>query len=606
MKMKYLFHGLLASILLITACQEPDDLVRSDSENINILSVKGSLISDADKQYDAIVDEANGTITVQVPYYISDTEKIQGDLTQMKVTANMPTGARFEPEISGIHDLVAGFQSTLIKEDGTKTLYTFKAIYAKSKSALITKIVLPDIPNPLITIKSPENEGENGIIVIYKTSSSIDAAIRSAQLFTSPWATIESTAMDSEGYIDLSQMADIYVIAQDGVTKQKYTVEIQTPSFVAPGRIGYKSLLFGFQTTPADPRGFVPTNNRSLAIVNNYLIVSSTTLDFVVLNRYSGEHLKDIQVNTTGLPTGLIHAITQDDANHMVAITFCAANNPWSKNQLFEIYVWKNGITNPPTKIMSEDILTSDVFAQFRSTNASVATTGTWDMGRTVSIKGDITNGTAILMSLANSVMNRVLRVKTEDGKVISVHGSAKGLYSWYLQSKPIPMTTEDECDYIMSSNNARKNVIYTPKEGSQIIFDPNGNWWGGSLIGTAYTEFNGVKLVAVQNSNTTSKPQYCRLCIGNITSMTTTAMADAQIMDSRLDNYDPAFGPTGPNGNNSSLTGMTSFYNAIGENPNSTGDIAIGHSADGNSIQVYMLTTDHGIIAYELTKYNL
>ena len=115
MKMKYLFHGLLASILLITACQEPDDLVRSDSENINILSVKGSLISDADKQYDAIVDEANGTITVQVPYYISDTEKIQGDLTQMKVTANMPTGARFEPEISGIHDLVAGFQSTLIK-----------------------------------------------------------------------------------------------------------------------------------------------------------------------------------------------------------------------------------------------------------------------------------------------------------------------------------------------------------------------------------------------------------------------------------------------------------------------------------------------------------
>lgn len=50
----------------------------------------------------------------------------------------------------------------------------------------------------------------------------------------------------------------------------------------------------------------------------------------------------------------------------------------------------------------------------------------------------------------------------------------------------------------------------------------------------------------------------------------------------------------------------MTSFYNAIGENPNSTGDIAIGHSADGNSIQVYMLTTDHGIIAYELTKYNL
>ena len=51
-----------------------------------------------------------------------------------------------------------------------------------------------------------------------------DVYKRQAQLFSSPWATIESTAMDSEGYIDLSQMADIYVIAQDGVTKQKYTL----------------------------------------------------------------------------------------------------------------------------------------------------------------------------------------------------------------------------------------------------------------------------------------------------------------------------------------------------------------------------------------------
>ena len=78
MKMKYLFHGLLASILLITACQEPDDLVRSDSENINILSVKGSLISDADKQYDAVVDEANGTITLH----------FQSDLCKIKISAH--------------------------------------------------------------------------------------------------------------------------------------------------------------------------------------------------------------------------------------------------------------------------------------------------------------------------------------------------------------------------------------------------------------------------------------------------------------------------------------------------------------------------------------
>ena len=82
--MKYLFHGLLASILLITACQEPDDLVRNDSENINILSVKGSLISDADKQYDAIVDEANKQI--------SDSVLIKYEMLDMKLDAALSKG----------------------------------------------------------------------------------------------------------------------------------------------------------------------------------------------------------------------------------------------------------------------------------------------------------------------------------------------------------------------------------------------------------------------------------------------------------------------------------------------------------------------------------
>lgn len=606
MKIKYLFHALLASILIITGCQDPDDLIRSDSDNLNTLTVKGTLVSDPSIQYNAIVDEANGTITVQVPYYISDTEKIQGDLTQMQLTADMPTGAKFEPSISGIHNLVEGIHSTLIKENGTKVPYTFKATYAKSSQALIAKVSLPDAPNALITIKNPETDHEDGAITIYKTTSSIDAALQSAQLSISPWASVESIAMDEEGNIDLSNSPDIYVIAQDG-TRKKYITTLDFPSFVESGKIGYKSALFGFQMTPADPRGFLTTENRSMAVVDNYLVVSSTTLNFIVLNRYTGQQVENVKVNTTGLPSGIIHAITHDDANHMVAITFCAVNNKYVNNQLFEIYVWKNGITNAPTKIMSENILTSEAFAQFRSTNASVATTGTWDLGRTVSLKGDITNGTAMLMSLANSVMNRILRIKIENGEVASVLGSAKGLNSWNMQSKPIPMTTDDECDYIMSSNNNRRWVLYTPKEGSQVIFEPKGNWWAGSVIGTDYTEFNGVKIVAVQNALLSgSTVQYCRLCIENINSMVTTAFADAQIMDSRLDNYDASLGATGPNINNATFTGMTSFYGAIGKNSNGTGDVIIAHSTDGNAIQVYMLTTDHGLLAYELTRYDL
>lgn len=605
MKIRYLITGILAMSLAFTGCEDPDDLI-FEGENVQTLTVKGWFASDEDMlEYDSSIDEAAGVITVQVPYYISDTEPVQGDLTQMKIRAAMPAGGMFEPGLSGIHDLAAGIQRTLVRVDGTRTAYTIKAAYVKSNKAILSKVSLVEAPNAVIAIKEPETEGGDGKIIIYKTSSSIDGALRSATLNVSPWATVETTASNSDGTIDLSGSPDIYVIAQDG-TKKKYVTTFELPSFVESGRAGYISLLFSFQTTQADPHGFVATQNRTMAVVGDRLVISSTNLEFVVLNRYTGQLLNE-KVNTTGLLSGFIHAITNDDAGHMVAISMAAVNNKWVSNRQFEIYVWKNGIANAPEKVFSEDLVDSDKFAQFRSTNASVATTGTWDIGRMVSVKGDVT-GEAMLMTLANSVMNRLLRVKFENGQVVSVLGSARGLNSWGNQSKPIPLTLEDECDYLLQTSNQLR-MFYSPKVGSQVIITQKGNWWATGLISMAYTEFNGMKLLAVSNSNG-APVQYVRLCVGDISSFSADSFKSSQIMDSRLDNYDPAFGPVGPGGNNSSLSGMTSFYvsggSTVGTNANGTGDVAFGKSADGNAVQVYMLTTDHGMIAYEITRYNM
>lgn len=35
-------------------------------------------------------------------------------------------------------------------------------------------------------------------------------------------------------------------------------------------------------------------------------------------------------------------------------------------------------------------------------------------------------------------------------------------------------------------------------------------------------------------------------------------------------------------------------------------GDVAFGASEDGNAVQAYMLTTDNGILAYEITRYDI
>lgn len=56
----------------------------------------------------------------------------------------------------------------------------------------------------------------------------------------------------------------------------------------------------------------------------------------------------------------------------------------------------------------------------------------------------------------------------------------------------------------------------------------------------------------------------------------------------------------------------MTSSYPfvsgdvVLGANGNGTGDVAFGASEDGNAVQAYMLTTDNGILAYEITRYDI
>ncbi len=113
----------------------------------------------------------------------------------MKVSASLPVGAKFSPSISGIRDLVSGFQSTLVKEDGSKITYTFKAAYVKSKLASISKVELTDYSRATIRIVEPESTGGTGKSSSIKTSSAIDAALKSAALTVSPWATIESSSL---------------------------------------------------------------------------------------------------------------------------------------------------------------------------------------------------------------------------------------------------------------------------------------------------------------------------------------------------------------------------------------------------------------------------
>lgn len=618
MKIKYLFTGALISMLTTMSCEAPDDLVRTDSESVTGLTVTGCLVSDESTPYSTIIDEASNTITVQVPYYISDTEKIQGDLTQMKVSASLPVGAKFSPSISGIRDLVSGFQSTLVKEDGSKVTYTFKAAYVKSKLASISKVELTDYSRATIRIVEPETTGGTGKIIVYKTSSAIDVALKSALLTVSPWATIESTAMDpTTGIIDLSNQPQITVTAQNGTDKTVYQTSLELPDLLPEG-VGYIASLFGFQTYKDDTHGFEEGANRTMAIIGDYLIISNS-IDYnnmIVMDRYNGKVL-DVKVNTSGIDAGRsIHAIASDDAGHLVAMAYTSTLDDNATDPNVRAWVWANGIENAPKSIVYANINGST----FANAPVGINSVTKLDLGRTIAVKGDLTSGDAIIATASKSVPRPVFLMFKDgamQGKAYVEWGG--GQVSMWNSTKIIPLTNTSPLGYIWATANFRQGVHFTPVgTGSRAVeFSlPASHWWKGTATydknvrGVGYIEFNGTCLLGVQNGVSSNGVWSHRLYVSNITNTpNASSMASGFIFDSREGS---TAGTGGIPGTGYAVTGMTSSASfvsgkqVLGQNADETGDVIFGHSPDGNAVQVYMLTTDQGLFAYEITRFNL
>jgi len=644
MKIKHLFYGLSLLALSVISCQDPDEIISSDNESLNRLSVTATLFGNdpkGEQEYQSIVNEQEGTITIQVPYYISDVEEIQGDLTQVKLVASLPNGAKFEPSISGIHDLSEegeGIQSTLIKRDGSKTAYTIKAARVKSNNANIAKIALDDFPR--LMYNSEIDENKKGNLTIFQTSSTVIPALKSAQIETAPWSTISIIPAQANAIIDgnkakninLSNFPTIRVTAQDG-TYIEYKPKTDLPNLVTEGKIGYSSVLFGKQFYTDNTEGFELHANRTMAVVDDYLIIANAH-DFkkmIVLNRYTGEVVTDKHVNTTGIgDENLIHAITSDDANHLVAMTYVSngKSNPnfvgaqcdpqKTPSQVVYVYVWKDGIDQKPTNVVEGNIEGG------AWTNAPRGINGvtTFDLGHNISVKGDITSGKAVLATSSYAHPRPVFLFFTDGDVTYPAYVEwAGGPVSMWVGTKVIPLTNERPLSYIWTTGNHNETpVMYVPtgtSDSRAVAFTrPSADyWWVGSskydhkVMGADYIDFNGMNLLAVQNGQAYNGGWIYRLYIGNISpNPIASSLANGYVFDSRTEN--PNISGTGP-----SLTGYTSSHTfssgksvfaSYGDNCTETGDVVFAKSKDGTAIQVYMLTTDNGMFGYEITKYDI
>ncbi|MDR1718883.1 MAG: DUF5018 domain-containing protein [Dysgonamonadaceae bacterium] len=584
MKLKNIFSGLLLFSLAFSACKE-EDVVDFESRVVDkdLFSVTAYLTKDYQSAVKADIDNTNKTIVFNLPYYASDTEPIMSQTNNLILAANLPDGAKISPALSGISDLTNPVTVTVTFVNGEVADYVMSAKLVKSSKADITKLVLPDLP--LVTTNIDVKDGENKIL-IYRTSSTVFDALQNAKVefLISPWATV---SIADGTYMNLTVRNKITVTAQDGTQKDYYT-EMVDPAYVPYGKIGVISVLFGWQTTNADPKGFVENSNRSLAVVDNELIVSYDNGNFLRFNRFTGAKL-DKTVNTSGTGNIGLFGIDSDDNGVLLAVCFSMVGNA-TYSSTVDFFVWKNGLDSPPTKIMSKP--TTELIAS-------------GDIGRTISVKGNLLSGRAKIGLLAKT-LKRGFLFTVENGEVIDANSPWVGNYgvTFNNNGKIIPMNTDDNPSYILSGIDGRTQYYCTTSPASTLPISAGGDWWATDIKGSDYIEFNGVKMLATQNGLTSSNVDaYNRLVIANITTYAANAFTANRIMDSRLQNFDPNVSGT----QNATLTGMTSYYHSsgtVGANGNKTGDVCFGSNSDGSAVQVYMMTTGHGILAYDISRF--
>lgn len=612
----------LLPALLVAACQKPeyhDFSSDKTSENVMTFTVKATAGADRGTEFPAVVDQEKGTVTVQVPYYLSDTEPVQADLTKMRLTTVLPMGARFNPPLAGQHNLRDGFRSTLLYADGTSKDYTFLAVYVKSDAAVLLDLALSD-EEIIYTIQQPK-DGAHGLVTVPLDEDTQDI-IALARPKVSPWASIECEAYDgATGTIDLTKGKDIKVVSQSGNVTSTYKISLKEPEHLE----GLRKVkpLFAFQPYTDEAHGMTLNDNRTMAVVGDYLILSnaSDVAKMPVYDRMSGEYLGNNLVNTSTLvykskdPEAELEdnmkfwAIASDDAGHLVAATYVDSRSE-TENATVRIFAWKDGISEPPTPIEWAGYWHWSTGASWAFSNMKVA--------------GDVT-GNAVIATSSSS--GRAVFAIVRNGGTVSgrFNKEVEGGSTWW-SSNIIPLGGDaesvEDISFISVSGNHRQYVSWN-KEFLFTFDSPVEYWYNGggeyqrSCIGGDYLATGEHCIFGVLNGWYSNQKDpynnngfYYQLVVSDLgPAPTASSLTDGLIFASRHTENDNI-----RSGMGYGVNGMLSPYsyeagrfvlgpNGWDANKNQIGDVVIANSSE-KRFQIYGFAMNIGLLAYEVTYY--
>lgn len=536
------------------ACHKADPIPRGAASVLS--DIYATLETNGkDRIFEAV--RSNDTIYFNIPYFYPVDSDLATDLTRIVVRSTIPGDAVMRPALGTPMDLTKPVNLEITAGDGTKSNYVLVGRQVADLNLRSASISYTDNGSVQVAdaiINNVTNEASFFII------PGIDVSAAVLTTTHSPHATV---SIPNGTTVNLSTNKTLTVTGSDGSSKI-YTLKVVAPVKLDYG-VGISRLVW--QKSASELTGFpLSDNSRSMAVSGDYLILAASTTPstYRIYNRNTGQYVQ----NMTAPPGSLrSFAIANDSAGHILVVSWAP------KNAVFYAYLYKDAFDANPVKLIQW------------TNNNPMGITGDGGVGRRVNLYGDLTKNAMI--SATAGVSNIVYNWKIENGAAISntpvPRAYQSGTWSFYAEAQPVSAAANG--DYFVNYP-AEIALVNGNSNSRSAAFTTETAVVGGSHMTMDYFHFNNANFLGIVTFNSTAATS-AGLSLFDVTQTSNISLPSSSADFPKFNVFvSPA-----------KLTATA--------NGNGAADICSRISDDRESMFVYVLLTNGGIMAYEFTKYS-
>lgn len=531
------------------SCQTPDEIIRNDKKDL--ARIWAALPGEKDQVIDPRFSTNGDTVYFDIPYFYPETSDNEVDLSTLVLRANIPTDARISPALGMKMDLTKPVEIKITA--GTGEIRSYIAVARKVSDKSVKNIKIAYGEGDAVQ----ETEGilkDNGDILFYVVPGT-DVTKATLSFEINPHAT---SSIQSGTVLDMTNARPLTITGNDGVTKV-YNLKKTDPETLDYG-IGLTRKLW---VKTAQQLGFTDYSETGLAVSGDYLVVVSSGWPsrYRLFNRLNGTYIRDIP-----LPAGVGNNASQvvnDSTGHLLAASYAGPGED------FYLYRYQSAVDATPEKLVEW-------------TTPATATGG---IGRRVNLYGDL-NGNAVIQ-VTESITNKIYKWRIQGGKLASNEPEIliyPAVENWGYQAEAQPVSASENPDYFLNYSSDFLLVNGTTQQ--KIVGFASGAIGTYFHAPTEYFRFNNANYVAAVDFADWWELNRASIALFDVTDRGRISLPPSNAGFSNFKVF------------SSEVLRGSGTYNG-----NGTADVCV-KMISPDKIQVYMLLTNSGIMAYELTRY--